>query len=256
MGNKTLMCLFLLFLKTSVFAQEIQMSEMASVEQVYGDVQESQSLLSMNDLGVEFGYILYEAEITTDSEQLSLEVENVRDYAAVYVNGELQGRITDDQKTLSLKISAGQHKLQLYVENIGRITYGPEILDNSKGLFGTITLNGKSIDNWKIIPLLVKECAINELDFKKQQSTGMPCFYKGVFDMETPHDTNLDISGWGMGEVWMNGHYLGSYWEEGSQQSISVPATTLMKSKNCVVVFELKNNRKQSLRLSEKSIFN
>ena len=40
------------------------MQEVAALEQVYGDVQESEGLLPMNELGIEFGYALYEAEIT------------------------------------------------------------------------------------------------------------------------------------------------------------------------------------------------
>lgn len=47
----------LLFM-TSVSAQEIQMSETASLEQIYGEVQEAQELLPMNELGIEFGYAL------------------------------------------------------------------------------------------------------------------------------------------------------------------------------------------------------
>jgi len=40
--------------------------------------------------------------------------------------------------------------LRIYAENIGRITYGPEILDNLKGLFGRITLDGEALSGWKI----------------------------------------------------------------------------------------------------------
>ena len=42
------------------------MQEVAALEQVYGDVQESEGLLPMNELGIEFGYALYEAEITVE----------------------------------------------------------------------------------------------------------------------------------------------------------------------------------------------
>ena len=58
--------LSLLFL-TSVSAQEIQMSETASLEQIYGEVQEAEELLPMNELGLEFGYALYEATITAET---------------------------------------------------------------------------------------------------------------------------------------------------------------------------------------------
>ena len=245
----------LLFM-TSVSAQEIQMSETASLEQIYGEVQEAQELLPMNELGIEFGYALYETTVTAGEKNPVLALENVRDYASVYVDGRLQGWITEEKKTIALQMSAGEHTLQLYAENIGRITYGPEILDNSKGLFGSITLSGTEIENWKMIPLAVRECSVGELTFTPQANGGIPCFYKGLFTVETPAETYLDVSGWGMGEVWVNGHYAGSYWEQNAQQSIQLPADILQKGTNSLIVFELKSNGKRIMRLSVKAIFN
>ena len=108
---------------------------------------------------------------------------------------------------------AGKYTLRLYAENIGRITYGPEILDNSKGLFGSITLDGEDIHDWKITPLNVKDADVKELQFAQQETSPLPSFHKGFFDIEKTKDSYLDISGWGMGEVWINGNYMGSYWE-------------------------------------------
>ena len=75
-------------------AQEIRIREKASMEQVYGETQESEELMSMNDLGVDFGYMLYEASVTTDTEECELEIENVRDFATVYVDGKPVDRFT------------------------------------------------------------------------------------------------------------------------------------------------------------------
>ncbi len=247
--------LVLLFISASVSAQEVQMSQTASLGQVYGDIQESQGLLPMADLGMESGYVLYETEVATDGGQTVLQVENVRDYAAVYIDKKMVGRLTDEKKILSFEVESGEHLLQLYVENIGRITYGPEILDNSKGLFGSVTLNDREVENWKMTPLLVKECEVDKLNFEEQQHNAAPCFYKGTITMGAPRDIHLDISGWGMGEVWVNGHYAGSYWEESSQQSIPVSASSLVEGKNSIVLFELKNNGKSSVCFTEKPIF-
>ena len=60
-------CLFCLSLLT-LSAQEIPMQEVAALEQVYGDVQESEGLLPMNELGIEFGYacLLYTSDAADD----------------------------------------------------------------------------------------------------------------------------------------------------------------------------------------------
>lgn len=104
--------LSLLFL-TSVSAQEIQMSETASLEQIYGEVQEAEELLPMNELGLEFGYALYEATITAEEENPVLTVENVRDYAAVYVDGKLQGWMTEEKKAIPLTGACRQAHLAI-----------------------------------------------------------------------------------------------------------------------------------------------
>ena len=65
----------------------------------------------------------------------------------------------------------------------------------------------------------------------------------------------LDITGWGMGEVWINGQYAGSYWEAEKQRTIQIPASILKKGINDVVMFELKNNEQKVARLSNEPIF-
>lgn len=254
--KKILFLILILFSYTfCIKAQEIVMQETASLEQIYGDTEESQNLLPMIDVGIEFGYVLYEAQITVESENAVLEVENVRDYAVVYIDSKVQGTITDNRKKVTLTVPAGTYTLQLYVENIGRITYGPEILDNSKGLFGSISLDNEGLEDWRITPLNVKDCDIKDLVFTNNTTSQAPSFHRGYFEVNNPKNTYLDISGWGMGEVWINGEYMGSYWEDEKQQSIQVSAQSLVSGKNEVVVFELKNNEQKVMRLSDKPLF-
>ncbi len=258
--KKTLITLFTLH--SSLFtlhssAQEVVFTEAAPVEQIYGDVYENDGLLPMNDLDMERGYALYEAEIEVGAEEGALlEVENVRDYASVYLEGCLQGTLTGESRSLELNAAAGRHTLRLYAENIGRITYGPEILDNSKGLFGAATLDGEAVTRWTMIPLEVKE-RVGELVFEPLESPlSAPAFYRGYVELDTAaEDVYLDVSGWGMGEVWLNGVYMGSFWEDEKQQSILLPAADIAKGNNEIIVFELKNNGRRAMRLSPEPVF-
>lgn len=245
----------MLFFHNPLLSQEIILDQTASLEQAYIDSVKSENLLPMNDLNTESGYVLYQSEISTESQSTELELENVRDYAAVYVDGKLTGTLTDSHKKISLETTPGKHQLQLYVENIGRITYGPEILDNSKGLFGSVTLNGEEIRNWTITPINVRNCPVKNLTFSPDTNSQSPCFYKGTFNVSSVRNTNLDISGWGMGEVWINNKYLGAYWEQEKQQSIKIQASDLVQGNNEIVVFELKNNQKKTMKLSETPVF-
>ncbi|WP_442589452.1 hypothetical protein ACSBL2_25855 [Pedobacter sp. AW31-3R] len=243
------------FFSIPLMAQEITFSKKAALAQVYLDSVKAEGLLPMNELNVESGYVLYKAEITIESEGAVLELENVRDYAVVFVDGLLQGTMTDNGKKINLEALPGKHQLQLYVENIGRITYGPEILDNSKGLFGRITLDGQAIENWTMIPLNIRNCEVKDLTF---DSTALgvqsPCFYKGTFRMDVPQNTYLDISGWGMGEVWINHKYSGSYWEQEKQQSLQIRSEDLVQGENEIIIFEVKNQQKY-MSLSKTPVF-
>jgi len=253
--KKQFLLIVSLLISCTSSAQEIPINQTATLEQVYGESVESEGLITFNDLNIEFGYVLYQTEVEIKDEESILELENVRDYAAVYLDHKLQGTMTDNHKKLELQVSPGKYALRLYAENIGRITYGPEILDNSKGLFGFATLNAEEIMNWNIIPLQIKECDVDNLIFEAHKPGTLPTFYPGTFEMEIPRDTYLDISGWVMGEEWINSNYIGSYWEEEKQQSIQVSADNLMKGENKIVIFDLKNNGRQALKLSEEPVF-
>lgn len=242
-------------LHISLMAQEIILDKKASLNQVYNDSFKSEVLLPMNDLGIESGYILYQTKITTEIDKAEFEFENVRDYAVVYLDGKFQGTLNNNKRKIILESIIGEHELQLYVENIGRITYGPEILDNSKGLFGEVTLDGEDLLNWKMIPLNIRDCSLNELNFNTDDQGEIPCFHKGIFELNELQNVYLDISGWGMGEVWINNKYMGTYWDQEKQQSIQIPSADLKSGVNEIVVFEMKNNNQKTMKLTNKPVF-
>ncbi|MFD2965826.1 beta galactosidase jelly roll domain-containing protein [Sphingobacterium bambusae] len=213
-------------------------------------------LLPMNELGLEAGYACYETLLNTTSRQATLELEHVRDYAVVYVDGHLQGSLDDSRKKIVLSGMSGKHHLQLFVENIGRITYGPEILDNSKGLFGWVKLDGEHVEDWTMKTLDIKNYHVEDLSFSKDSTLHAPCFYQGVFSTDASSSPiYLDISGWGMGEVWINGHYLGSFWEQEKQQSLLIPSNYLIPGTNTLVVFEMHDKAQQIMKLTDKPVF-
>lgn len=255
MIRTSLFLLFLWALTHPAVAQDIRMSQIASLEQVYGESVEDESPLPMNDLDMDFGYALYETTVNVEEENSTLTLENVRDYATVYLDGKLQGFLKDNKKSMEMQVSPGMHKLSIYAENIGRITYGPEILDNSKGVYGSITLGGTELVDWKMTPLLIKECEISNLTFTEGTSL-TPCFHKGnVMVDNAAQETFLNVSGWGMGEAWINGQYIGAYWEENSETTLAIPSGVLRKGENSVVVFELKNNTQNLMALTDKACF-
>ena len=114
-------CLLLCCLLPGLFragAQELKMTECAPLTQIYGEVCESDELLPMGDVGVEFGYVLYQAAITVPAGEAALELENVRDYAAVYLDGVFQGTLTDNRNRTAANM---RHYFDKFGGNLGQM---------------------------------------------------------------------------------------------------------------------------------------
>ena len=81
-------------------------------------------------------------------------IRQVRDYAIVFVNGKRIGTLDrrHRQNKMQVDIPAGA-KLEILVENVGRINYGPDLLDNLKGITENVTIAGKEVKGWTTTPL-------------------------------------------------------------------------------------------------------
>ncbi len=128
---------------------------------------------------------------------------------------------------------------------MGRINYGAEIIHNLKGIISPVIINGNEITgNWNMYKFPIdKEPDLKAYPnkYKKDQ----PVIYEGAFNLSTTGDTFLDMSKWGKGIVFVNGHNLGRYWNVGTQQTLYLPGCWLIKGKNKVTVFEQINGSEQ-----------
>ena len=133
----------------------------------------------------------------------------------------------------------GKVRIDILVENMGRINFGPYLLKNKKGITEKVLLDGKEVKGWEMYSLPFDD--INAVKSKNASEPGadVPVVKKGYFTIDQAADTYLDFSNWGKGVVWVNGHNLGKYWEIGPQQTVYVPVEWLKKGRNEIVVFEL-----------------
>ena len=166
--------------------------------------------------------------------------------------------------------------LDIFVEAMGRINYS-KLINDPKGITGSVTLattSGKdeltyNLKDWEVrlfpivegaaldtllsdmsaIPVptaaaqpAVKE-AVSEPDREpailSQAQKQCPAYYRSSFKVKKIGDTYLDMSSWGKGLVWVNGHCLGRFWEVGPQQTLYLPGCWLKKGKNEIVVLDI-----------------
>ena len=192
----------------------------------------------MEELGQAFGYTLYRTTVQGPvAEKLS--ISELRDFAAVMVDGKRVGLLDRRRKesSMPIELSPGSHTLDILVENGGRINYGREILDNLKGITRSVSLGDKELKGWQMFTLPVN--SVKDLKFIPGPAKETPSYYRGWFELPSTGDTFLDMRGWYKGVVLVNGHNLGRYWWIGAQQTLYVPGPWLRKGRNEIVVLDL-----------------
>lgn len=191
----------------------------------------------MEKLGQNYGFILYHTTVSGPRENVSLHLQDVHDRALIFVNDEYRGVIDRwDEQTVSFNIPIDGIRLDILVENMGRVNYGPYFGD-TKGITEGVRLDQQFLYNWAIYPLPLDD--LSSLEFNKDSNTSKPAFFKGEFEVGEIADTFLELSGWTKGVAYINGFNLGRYWNIGPQKTLYVPGPLLQDGKNELVVFEL-----------------
>lgn len=203
--------------------------------------------LTMEEIDQDYGFILYKTTIKGKLEALKLNLQEVRDRALIYLNGEYQGVIDRNNKQeILLSADGPESTLEILVENMARINYGP-LLKDPKGITEGVRIGNQFLFNWDIYTIPLKD--IENIKYGNGNKEEYPTFYRGSFEVKEVGDTYLDFEGWEKGVVFINGFNLGRYWKAGPQKRLYLPAPLLKEGKNEIVVFELhKDNKKMSLK--------
>jgi beta-galactosidase len=209
--------------------------EAAPLEDLLGSPIFSPHPLTMEEIGQDYGYILYRyTPLTPLKGQLVL--GGLRDYAVLMQQGKLLGTLDRRLTTASLPVALqAAAPLDILVENTGRLNYSAHLLQERKGITGPITLN-EELKHFAIYALPLKE--LSGLRFKRGPVAG-PGFYRATFSLKKRGDTFLDLKGFQKGMVFINGRPLGRFWNIGPQLSLYCPAPWLNQGLNEVLVFDL-----------------
>lgn len=201
---------------------------------------------TMESLGQTFGHLLYTTKVKGPL-HATLTVPIVRDRAIILVDGKRQGVPMDrrvNRFSADVEIPAGEHTLGLLVENMGRINFSKEMVNEHKGLAGPVKLGDQVLTGWShySLPFDAAWLAAAKLAAGDPVTVGKlnePVVYRGSFPVEKTGDTWLDLSKFGKGMVWVNGHHLGRYWQVGAQQALFLPGCWLKQGENEIVLVEI-----------------
>ncbi|XP_012156568.1 beta-galactosidase [Ceratitis capitata] len=205
------------------------------------------------------GFVLYETLLPTFKRDPSmLSASGVHDRAYVHIDDEFVGILSRETPIYELPISPTYGKrLQLLVENQGRINFGP--VTDFKGITSNVVLDKEVLTNWTMtkyplesvedIETLIALVSADEDNvirrFRENKGGSLlrsgPTIYYGQLTIPEGQvaDTYLDTKGWGKGLVFVNGENLGRYWPvAGPQVTIYVPREVLKSGETRILLIE------------------
>lgn len=197
----------------------------------------------MEELGQEFGYLLYRTHIENDKpEPERFRVVDGRDRAHIYIN---QNHITTQYQEeigqeFEHQLEDGLNRLDILIENMGRVNYGHKLLADTqrKGIRTGVMADLHFLTNWKhyCLPLDNPDA----IDFSRDWQDKQPAFYLYEFELnkEELADTYLDLAGFGKGVAFINNINLGRFWQVGPILSLYIPKAFLKQGRNQIIVFE------------------
>lgn len=204
----------------------------------------------MEKLGQSYGYILYHTQLDTEEKLEKIRLWEANDRANIFVEEKPVLTLYDRELLKEHSVTASFGKgasMDILVENMGRVNFGPRMERQHKGIAQCVQINGHIHNNWVQYPLPLSD--ISRVDFCGEYRTGIPAFYRFHFEAEEACDTFLELDGWGKGCVFLNGFNLGRFWEIGPQKRLYIPAPLLKKGKNEIIVFETEGKAAETISL-------
>lgn len=229
----------------------------------------SSYLQTMEQLGQDFGFVLYSTVLSGPFERGELVIDGLHDRALIYVNGKLAGireRTGKRNDPVFLELGFGETaRLDILVENLGRINYGPKLLDE-KGILRAVRIGQQQHFGWDMYPIDCKD--LSGLDFDcidDPEADGAangcadlslppygPLFLRGTFSVEKSMDTFVRLDGFEKGNVFINGFNLGRYFNSaGPQKTLYLPGPLLKHGENELIVLELQEYEKPAVLLTD-----
>ncbi len=252
--------------KPIISVPEFTFTEMAPIFENLPSSQKSEHVVNMEALNQGWGSMIYSCSLPKTDVPSVLYLNELRDFATIFVDGEYIGKLYRGDKEEAIQIPATKEgaKLEIFVEAMGRINYSKAINDR-KGITESVELITKSnghelvysLNNWDITLLPYGYDNVKNVNYKTLDPSTLTVnpsptrtprkatvrekagYYRASFKVNKVGDTFIDMSTWGKGFVWVNGHCLGRFWKIGPQQTLYCPGCWLKKGQNEIIVMDI-----------------
>ena len=231
------------------------LKEFAPMELGADSTATTRSTLTFEEMNMGWGSMIYSTLLPEVNGKSVLTIKEPHDYAQVFIDGKYIGtvsRMRNEQSLAMPPLKRGQ-TLTILVEAMGRINFGRGIKD-FKGITDEVTLKTEidgddltwNLKDWTI-RRINDDYATAARAFTKPATDDLRAdrlgqgigYYRGHFTLKKTGDTFLNMESWGKGQVYVNGHAIGRFWNIGPQQTLYVPGCWLKKGSNEVIVLDV-----------------
>lgn len=223
---------------------EFELKEVAPLFDNLPEPKLSEDIKPMEQFDQGWGTILYRTSLPEVKEGTTLLIDEVHDWAQVYADGKLLGRLDRRRGQNSLVLPSLQKgtRLDILVEAMGRVNFDVAIHDR-KGITNKVELltetDKKELKNWEVYSFPVDYDFAESKKYAEGKKLDAPAYYRATFELDRVGDVFLDMQTWGKGMVWVNGKAMGRFWKIGPQQTLFMPGCWLKKGKNEIIVLDL-----------------
>lgn len=196
---------------------------------------------TLEELGQNQGMAIYRTSLPKGPEATLY--CRVHDMAHVYMGEQYVGEISRMKGQNSIRLpERGEDgvSLKIVVDTFGHINFHHKMERDNKGIVDAVTLDGQALTGWHVsrLPLTTVPQPRNPKGGRLRLPQSKSACFTAEVQLDKVADTFLDMSAWGKGYVWVNGHLLGRYWSLGPQQRLYCPAEWLKQGKNEVFVLD------------------
>lgn len=234
------------------------LTEYAPLGNGMGSSVQSRDIRSFEDMDMGWGIADYSTALPKIPVGSMLTLNEPHDFAQVFVDGKYIGKIdrVKNEKTLMLPPVEKGAELCIRIEAMGRINFGRAIKDY-KGITKEVTISAEmdgheaswNLKNWTIVSIpdnyetAVKALSVGTETSKRTRQHAKLLtkagYYRGHFTLRKPGDTFLNMEAFGKGQVYVNGHAIGRFWNIGPQQTLYLPGCWLKQGRNEVIVLDV-----------------